>query len=193
MLKSTLMGLGATLLFTGCMLQNTSKPERLRDAVQGLNEESRWGRVDLARQRVTPKYRATFEVARSKWGKDIKIADVEVVAMKIHESDSEEQALREQGLSEEEIEALPDATSRVQYAWYDQRDMVLRTTLVEQTWNHGMGNFYLVEERVVDGEASLLFVPEPEEKEGEWNEPPDSEVAIERAHGAGAKATAAKP
>ena len=153
------------------MLQNTSKPERLRDAVQGLNEEARWGRVDLARQRVTPKYRALFEASREHWGGNLKIADVEVVGMKIHESDSEEQALREQGLGEDEIEALPDATSRVQYAWYDQRDMVLRTTVIEQTWQHNMGNFYLMEEKVVDGTESLLAFPEPENDEGEWNEP----------------------
>ena len=172
MVRLAFVGVLVSLTLSGCMLQNTSKPERLRDAVQGLNEEARWGRVDLARQRVVPKYRGLFEASRSHWGGDVKIADVEVVGMKIHQSEPEEQALREKGLSEEEIEELPDATSRVRYAWYDERDMVLRTTVIEQNWQHSMGNYYLIEEKVVDGTETLLEFPEPDDEAGEWNEPP---------------------
>lgn len=154
------------------MLQNTSKPERLRDAVNGMSEESRWGRVDLARQRVLPQYRADFELARAHWGKDIQIADVEVVAMKLNDGDAKD-LLREQGMSEEELEEVPDGISSVHYAWYG-KDMVLRSTVLEQKWQHKMGNFYLLEESIVDGEASLLREPEPETKDGEWNEPPEA-------------------
>lgn len=173
------------------MLQNTSKPERLRDAVQGMSEESRWGRIDLARQRVLPQYRADFEAARAHWGKKVQIADVEVVAMKLNDGDAKD-ILREQGTSEEELEKLPDATSSVQYAWYGQ-DMVLRTTVIAQRWQHSMGNFYLLDEEVVDGERMLLQTPSSENEDGEWNEPPAEPAVQAKASTETQKAGVAKP
>src|SRR6478672_3886228 len=85
---------------SGCILQNLGTEERLRDAVVGYNDECRWGRIDLAAQRVMPAYRDRFRLSHHNWGRDYQIADSEIVHV---ETSGEEQE---------------DAISTVIVRWY---------------------------------------------------------------------------
>ncbi len=131
---------------SGCMLGNLSQSEKLREAVNGYNEEVRWTRLDLAVQRVAPAHRATFRLHHMGWGRDIQLADVEVMGMNVAGEDVEQ------------------ATSTVAYRWYDHRDMLMAETLVLQTWERTRGNFYLTSEEHLEGDPGLLRDP-PEEPE----------------------------
>lgn len=140
LLTSTLSLGGVTLLAAssaGCGLMQGLQPEtRLTDQVYMLNDEARWGRIDLAAMRVAPTYRATFVRSHRTWGRTIAIGDVDVTNVAI----------------------LQDrAQSLVTYSWIDQRTMQLQETTVRQTWTGEMDGFALSGEEVVDG-ADGLFV-----------------------------------
>ena len=109
----------------------------------GLNDESRWERLDLAVQRVAPRYRATFMGSRHAWGRDIAIADTEVSALVVAED-------------------LGSATSSVEISWVDQRSMTLRSTVLRQRWVRTDNGYLLDEETVTRGDESLLSAPDDE-------------------------------
>ncbi len=132
----------ATLLLAGCMLQNVAPTERLGDAVNGITDETRWGRVDLAAQRVDPRFRAHFSASHTRWGRQIQIADAEVTQM----------TLADDGNS---------AVSVVAVSWYQLDAMDLRLSVVEQRWKRNGNEFVLSRERIVDGDNTLLAVARP--------------------------------
>ncbi|MEM9190112.1 MAG: hypothetical protein AAGF12_13090 [Myxococcota bacterium] len=136
--------------FGGCMFQNVSTATRFRDAVDGVNEEARWNRMDLATQRVHPEYRADYALTRYQWGRAIQIADTEVVSLQLGEGEEA-------------------ATSTVAISWYSLQTMTLHTTVIRQRWEQIGGTFTLREEEVLDGNPRLIEPPEPpanEEAEG---------------------------
>jgi len=132
----------------GCMFQNLSPTQALSDQVYHLNDESRWDRLDLAVQRVAPRYRQSFMESRRDWGRNIAIADTEVSALVVAED-------------------LASATSSVEISWYDQRSMELRSTVLRQRWIRTDSGFLLEEETVIGGDETLLVLPEDEELDEE--------------------------
>lgn len=123
---------------SGCMLIDHVRPEnRLSDHVHQLNDEVRWGRIDLAAQRVSASHRSAFLAQHRAWGRNIRIADVDVTQLEV---------------------GLPEgrAASTVTYAWIDERTMDVRTTSVRQTWQSTGEGFVLVFEEIVGGEPELL-------------------------------------
>lgn len=142
--QARVVGLWAVLFLVisgGCIFQNMSPSERLKDAVIGLNDETRWTRLDLAIQRVEPTYRGTFSASRAKWGKQLQIADVELLDARFPE-DSD------------------DAVSVVSVTWYALSDMTLHTTVIKQSWTRGNSSYLLVSEDVMSGHEALLELPE---------------------------------
>ncbi|MEO0325401.1 MAG: hypothetical protein AAF447_20765 [Myxococcota bacterium] len=134
------------LALSGCMLGNLTQSEKLREAVNGYNEEVRWTRLDLALQRVAPAHRAAFRAHHLGWGRDIQLADVEVMSMRVAGEEAE------------------NATSTVTYRWYDQRQMLVAETMLLQTWERTRGNFYLTNEEHLEGDPGLLrALPDPTE------------------------------
>ncbi len=127
---------------SGCILANLGTEERLRDAVVGYNDECRWGRIDLAAQRVVPGYRDQFRMSHFNWGRDFQIADSEIVHV---ETSGEEQE---------------DAVSTVVVRWYDQTSLLLADTTLRQRWEKVRGGYVLLEESVVGGHPGLLEIPE---------------------------------
>lgn len=146
--RSVVLLAAAATLLAGCIFQSLSPTQQLSDQVYQLNDETRWGRVDLAAQRVMPAYRQTFVLSRRSWGRDIALADTEVSAL----------VLATDGNS---------ATSTVEISWYDQRSMVLRGTVLRQRWAKTDAGFFLDEETVFAGDDTLLELPEAEEADGE--------------------------
>lgn len=141
--RSVVLLAALSSLLAGCLFQSLSPTRQLSDQVYSLNDETRWGRVDLAAQRVMPAYRVSFVASRRDWGRDVAIADTEVSAL----------VLAQDGNS---------ATSTVEISWYDQRSMVLRGTVLRQRWAKTDAGFLLEEETVFAGDDTLLAAPEEE-------------------------------
>lgn len=133
------------LFLPACLFSNLSTAEKFREMVDGVNEEARWSRLDLAIQRVHPEYRAEWRVARSDWGQDIQIADSEVTSLQIQDDDE-------------------TAKSTVVVRWYRYDTMTLRTSTVEQSWERLGGHFALAEEEIVQGDEEIFFIPEEAEE-----------------------------
>lgn len=127
----------------GCLLQNLSPETRMRDSVIELNEGARWGRMDVASGFVAPPFRPQFKLSHVRWGRDIQIADTEILGMNPH--------------TDEEGEG---AFSRVAVRWYDQSTMVLANTVIRQTWQKHKQTFLLTNESVESGHPGLLVIPE---------------------------------
>ena len=132
----------AALAGTGCIFQNIGSTERLNDAVRGLNDELRWSRLDLASERVAPRYQPAFADKHRSWGRTIQIADTEYLAVRL--SDDRDTAV-----------------STIAVSWYELSTMTLRQTVVRQRWRRGGGTYLLSAEDVAEGDASLLALPPP--------------------------------
>ncbi len=141
------------LLGSGCLLANVSTAEKLREAVEGTNSQARWGRLDLAAQRVHPLYREAWAEVRKEWGEELQIAGSEVASLQL---DADQDG----------------ATSQVEVEWYRFDTMTLRHSTIEQRWERVEGSFALLSEEIVDGDEGLLAELPAEEPEGE---PPDEE------------------
>lgn len=146
--------LGSLLVLTlapGCILQNLSTSERLRDAVVGFNDECRWARTDLAVQRVVPAFRSEFRLGHLAWGRSIQIADQEI--LNVDASADEEEG---------------SAVSYVAVRWYGTNGMILADSVLRQQWTKVRGGFLLVREEVIEGDPRLIAIPEAAEPaEGE--------------------------
>ncbi len=125
----------------GCGLIDQLAPEqRFGDVVHLTNDEARWGRVDLAAQKVAPAHRASFVARHRRWGNDIQIADADVTNLEL-------------GLPEDR------AASVVTYAGFDQRTMELQTTAVRQSWASAGESFVLIDETIIGGAPELFEEP----------------------------------
>jgi len=128
---------GVTLVSAGCLLQGQGRAEALADAVHGMVDETRWGRAELAADRVAPAFRERFVQAHAKWGQSIEIADVDLATLRM--------------ASDEE-----SATAILTVSWYALDTMDLATTQIRQRWEHKGGNYVLAREAVIAGDARLL-------------------------------------
>lgn len=130
----------------GCLIQNLSPETRMRDSVIELNEGARWGRMDVASGFVSPPFRPQFKLSHMRWGRDIQIADSEILGMNPHTDDEGEGAF-----------------SRVAVRWYDENTMVLANTVIHQTWKKHKQTFLLTNESIESGHPGLLVIPEVEQ------------------------------
>lgn len=136
--------LALAVIASGCLVQNISASERLRDAVVGLNDEARWSRMDLATQRVAPAYRSHWARSHHDWGRGIQIGDVELLDVRL-------------------VDEGDGALSVVAISWYRYDTMTLQRTVVRQTWKSAGREYVLMEEEVAEGDPRLLAPPpEPE-------------------------------
>lgn len=131
----------AVFALGGCIFDSLSSSTRLTETVYSLNDETRWGRVDLASQRVAPAYRPMFIESHREWGHDVQIADTDPTNVVI--ADGED-----------------SATATITVSWYDERTMNLYSSVVAQHFVRIDSEYYLDEERVVAGEERLLTFPE---------------------------------
>ena len=126
---------------SGCMFQSLTPIRQLTDQVRDLNDETRWARVDLAAQRVHPEYRADFLLRHRLWGHDVQIADTEATNIQISEDDE-------------------TATATVSVSWYDQRTMLVFSSVIAQTYRKTDTGYMLNGERIVSGDLRLLEDPD---------------------------------
>ncbi|MEM8606815.1 MAG: hypothetical protein AAGF92_06905 [Myxococcota bacterium] len=128
---------------SGCLLQSLSPETRLRDSVIELNEGARWGRMDVASGHVSPTFMAEFQLTHLRWGRDIQIADSEILAVNANTN-----------------EDGSGAWSRVAVRWYDQNTMVISQTVLRQSWQKHKQLFLLDNESVESGNPELVSIPQ---------------------------------
>jgi len=131
------------LALSGCLLQSLSPETRLRDSVIELNEGARWGRMDVAAGHVAPQFQNQFRLSHLRWGRDIQIADSEILGVDAH--------TEEDGTG---------ASSRVAVRWYDQETMVIAQTIIRQSWRKHKQTFLLTSESIESGHPDLLAIPQ---------------------------------
>ena len=150
--------LAALIGISGCLMQNLSPETRMRDSVIELNEGARWGRMDVASGHVAVPFRTQYKLSHMRWGRDIQIADTEILGMNPH--------------TDEEGEG---AFSRVAVRWYDQNTMVLANTVIRQTWQKHKQTFLLTNESIESGHPGLLVIPEGQQQTQPAAEPEEYE------------------
>ena len=122
---------------TGCGMMQGLQPEtRLQDHVVLMNDEARWGRVDLAAGRCARSYREAFVRSHRRWGRTLAIGDVEITNM----------AMLQGG-----------AQSLVTYSWIDQSTQELHATTVRQSWVSEGDGFRLAGEDIIAGDDGLYI------------------------------------
>lgn len=137
------------LVFTACMGAMTPA-QKLDDVVKEANEAARFGRTDLAVEKVAPAARTAFVKRHRMWGGDVRIVDIEYAGV--------------EKMSESEAVIL------VGFGWFRPAEGMLRTTTVRQTWKNdrGSGPWYLFDEERAGGDLGLLgetvTVVKPEKK-----------------------------
>jgi hypothetical protein len=114
---------------------------RMQEAANDLNTNMRFGRVELAMERVAPAAREEFLQHRRGWGSSVRLADYELVGAR--------------------LTAESDADVTVRVAWYRPDEQDLRITTVRQRWHDEKGDWMLVGEIRLDGELGLLGEPNP--------------------------------
>lgn len=125
------------LAFTACMGAMTPA-QKLDDAVKETNEAARFGRTDLAVERVAPASRSAFVKSHRSWGSDVRVVDVEYAGI--------------------EKMSPTEAIILVAFGWFRPSEGMLRATTVRQTWKNdkGSGPWYMTEESRVTGDLGLL-------------------------------------
>lgn len=131
---------GSLSLFAlGCPLGGQSKPARAQEAALELNLNARFGRMELAAERVAPKARDQFFDRRKGWGGSIRVADYDLTGLRMQGED--------------------DAETYVKVAWYRANEGDLRVTTLKQKWHDFKGAWKLTEEQRASGDLGLLGEP----------------------------------
>jgi hypothetical protein len=128
--------LALSLVLLGCPIGHQSAPARAQEAATELNVNSRFGRLELAAEKVAPTAREAFMARRKAWGSTVRVADYELAGVQMKGND--------------------DADLFVKIAWYriDQGD--LRVTLLKQKWHDFKGDWKLVDESRAEGDVGLI-------------------------------------
>jgi len=113
-----------------------SRGARAQDAVQELNLHTRFGRLQVAMERVAPEERDRFFKRHAQWGGRVRIADHEIYGMKLTGDDTADVAVR--------------------YAWYRPDQQELKQTTIRQKWRDKRGDWQLVSEDRAEGDAGLI-------------------------------------
>jgi len=137
----------AVALLGGCLYQNMSPATKLRDSVEAGNEGARWGRMDIAAERVAPEYARDYANRHYDWGDGIQLADLDILGLVMAEDED-------------------SAKVTVAFSWYSYDDMSLQRTVVRQSWRSSGGSYILTDEEVIDGDDRLLE-PDPDAEDDE--------------------------
>lgn len=130
-------GVLAALLLLGCSaLPNPMA--RAQEAAQDFNTDTRYGRNEIAIERVAPAAHDSFLSHHRAWGSKVQIADIEFEGLH-RKSDH-------------------DAEVTVRVSWYRPEEQELHATTLKQTW-HDQGGWKLTAEERTEGDIGLLGEP----------------------------------
>ncbi len=109
---------------------------KAQEAALDLNVNARFGRMEIAAERVAPKGREDFFDHRKSWGGKVRIGDCELAGLRLTTDD--------------------DADVTVRVAWYRNDEQELRVTTLRQKWHDFKGEWKLVSEQRTDGDIGLI-------------------------------------
>ena len=122
---------------TGCMTGDGLQ-EKLRNASSGYNRALRWGDIDRAAEYLPSKSVNAF--------------------LETHDATSEKLVIVEYELTRLDLDReLGVAASRAQISWHTERQLIVKSTVVDQLWQFHEGDFVLVDERRAAGEPLAIF------------------------------------
>ncbi len=141
----------AAVLLAGCPAMNQSAAARAQETASEMNLNTRFGRMEIAAESISPKAREQFFERRRGWGGKIRIADFELAGLKMLDKHEE------------------DADVFVKVAWFKIDEGDLHVTTLKQKWHDSKGSWLLVGEERLDGDLGLLgesvpTAPAPQEK-----------------------------
>jgi hypothetical protein len=113
--------------------------QKARDAAQEYASAVRFGRIEMAAERVSRAYRGQFTVQHSAWGSSIRVLDCELTGL-----------------------ALPDrdhAEAVLSVTWQRVDEAETRTTRLAQHWRERSGSWTLEGEERTAGDVGLLAEP----------------------------------
>ena len=128
------IGLSCTALL-GCPYVPTNA-SKMQEAASDFNTNVRFGRNELAVEQVLPESREDFLRHRKTWGKELTVADYELVSAKMVDDDN--------------------ADVCIKYNWYNVSDNDLHITTVKQRWKKRKGSWKLATEVRSDGDSGVF-------------------------------------
>jgi hypothetical protein len=127
-----------TLLAGGlaACIGNLTPVQRAQDAANEFTTAARFGRADLALERVSPEDRDHFLRRHAAWGTTVRIVDCEIVGLRLKDKEH--------------------AEVMVQVSWQRVEESEMRTTHVSQHWRDRRGAWLLDSEERAGGDVGLL-------------------------------------
>jgi hypothetical protein len=126
-----LLGLGAS----ACLMPPTGMA-LIQQTAQQFNFDTRFGRMEMAVEQISPKYLEEFQRRHRFWGSAVRVTDAEMMGARFKGDD--------------------DADVSVRVTWYRLEEGDLHMTVLKQRWHkHKMGWLLDGEERG-DGDIGVL-------------------------------------
>lgn len=110
--------------------------ERLNFTAHEMNVATRFGRMDVAVSHVAASAQDDFIQRHAKWGRDLRIVDVELSGMRLVTSDT--------------------AEVRLTVSWHRIDESTMRMSAVQQKWMMGKDGWELAEEMRVAGSPGVF-------------------------------------
>ena len=129
------LSLLAALALAGC-LGNSTPAGRVQEAAQDLNTAARFGRMDIAMDRVGKELREEFAKHHAAWGGQVRVMEAEFAGLNMKDKEN--------------------AVLYVQVTWQKLTESDLRTTTLVQTWKDERGTWRLQKEERTSGDYGLL-------------------------------------
>ena len=130
------LGLTLSLLAPGCALAGQLESSRAQEAALETNMNARFGRMELAVENVAPEARESFMEHRRGWGSTIRVADYDMVGLK--------------------MKGVDECETVVRIVWYRFAENELKQTSVKQKWHEMKGNWKMTEEARLEGDPGLI-------------------------------------
>jgi hypothetical protein len=128
----------AALLLTAACAMGDGMQEKLRDATEGYNSSLRWGDFDRAAEWLPSDAQDAFLSRHEAVDDKLVVVDYQMTRLDLD---------KEKGV----------AGSRAEILWHTDRQLVVKTTRVDQLWQFHEGRFVLVDERRSGGAPLAIF------------------------------------
>lgn len=128
-----------------------SAQQRLSESANEMNSATRWGRMDVAIDLVGEKSRETFSKVHARWGRSLRIIDLEFDGLNLLKDGKEAEVI-------------------VNVSWQKLDDPDVRITSIAQRWADLRGKWSLLSEEEKGGDGGLL-----DEETKAKKEPPPAE------------------
>jgi hypothetical protein len=124
-----------TGILAGCPAPTTPYG-RAQEAVRDFVTHTRFLRMEVANDLIAPEERAAFSMRHKAWGSQIRIADMDLNAVRLLEKDTAEAYIR--------------------IAWFRPDENDLHVTTIKQSWKDRSGTWMMVGEERVDGDSGVF-------------------------------------